>query len=176
MRGLLIAFALAAATCAMADTAGGLKWTAPAAWKAQPQRPMRVATYAVPKAAGDPEDGECAVFYFGPGQGGGVDANIKRWVDQFEAPGGGPAAKLASISKQTVNGLAFTRIDLKGTYKPPSGPMMQAGGAKPGYRLLGAIVEAPQGNVFFKLTAPAKTSAAQKPAFEAMLKSVVSGK
>jgi len=23
-----------------------------------------------PKAAGDPEDGECAVFYFGPGQGG----------------------------------------------------------------------------------------------------------
>ena len=50
--------------------------------------------------------------------------------------------------------------------------MMQATGSKAGYRLLGAIVEAPQGAVFFKFTAPARTAAAQQAAFEAMLKSV----
>ena len=173
MKVSLVTFAVAvAATWAMADTAGGLKWTAPPAWKAQPRRPMRAATYAVPKAANDPEDGECAVFYFGPGQGGGVDANVKRWIGQFEAPGGGPADKLAKTSKGTVSGLPVTRIDLTGTYKPAGGPMMQATGSKPGYRLLGAIVEGPQGAVFFKFTAPAKTVAAQQSTFETLLKSV----
>jgi len=172
MRGLIAVLALAGATGAIADTAGGLKWNVPAGWKPQAQRPMRAATYTAPKAAGDSEDGECAVFYFGPGQGGGVDANVKRWIGQFEAPGAGPADKLAKTSKRTVNGLPVTYIDLTGTYKPSGGPMMQATGSKPGYRLLGAIVEGPQGAVFFKFTAPAKTAAAQQAAFDALLKSV----
>jgi hypothetical protein len=166
------ALTLLFASFALAETAGGLKWTAPKGWKAQPERPMRVATYTVPKAAGDSEDGECAVFYFGAGQGGGVDANIKRWIGQFAAPGGGPADKLAKTSKATVNGLPATRIDLSGTYKTSSGPMMAAGPSKPGFRLLGAIVEGPQGAVFFKFTGPAKTVTSQQPVFEALLKSV----
>jgi hypothetical protein len=166
MKGLLVILALAgSATIGLAETAGGLKWTAPPAWKAQPERPMRAATYTVPKAAGDTEDGECAIFYFGPGQGGGVDANIKRWTGQFEAP-------VAKTSKTTVNGLPVTRLDLTGTYKPAAGPMMQASGSKPGYRLLGAIVEGPEGAIFIKFTAPAKTAAAQQMSFEKLLKSV----
>jgi hypothetical protein len=158
-----------------AEMAGGIKWDAPASWKAQPERPMRSATYTVPKAAGDAEDGEAAVFYFGPGQGGGVDANIKRWIAQFEAPGGGPADKLAKTSKTTVNGLPVTRIDLTGTYKPAGGPMMRATASKPGYRLLGAIIEGPQGALFFKFTGPAKTVGAQQAAFEKMIKSASRG-
>jgi hypothetical protein len=173
MKRLLVTFSLAlSVTLAVAETAGGIKWTAPAAWKAQAQRPMRAATYTVPKAAGDPEDGECAVFYFGAGQGGGVNENIRRWIGQFEAPGGGPADKLAKTSKGTSNGLPVTRVDLTGTYKAASGPMMQASGSKPGYRMLGAIVEGPQGAVFFKFTAPAKTAAAQQPEFEKLLQSI----
>jgi hypothetical protein len=157
---------------ALAETAGGIKWTAPAAWKAQAQRPMRAATYTVPKTAGDSEDGECAVFYFGAGQGGGVNENIQRWIGQFEAPGGGPADKLAKTSKGTLNGMPVTRVDLTGTYKAASGPMMQAGGPKLGYRMLGAIVEGPQGSLFFKFTAPAKTAAAQQPEFEKLIQSI----
>ena len=127
---------------------------------------MRAATYTLAP------DGECAVFYFGPGQGGSVDANLKRWIGQFEAPGGGPADKAAKISKSTLQGLPVTRIDLSGTYKPSGGPMMQPGAPRPGYRLLGAIVEGPQGAVFFKFTGPAKTVAAQQSAFEKLLKTV----
>ena len=49
-----------------------------------------------------------------------------------------------------------------------------AGTSKPvtGHRLLGAIAEGPQGNVFFKLTGPAKTIAAQEGAFEQLLASI----
>ena len=49
-----------------------------------------------------------------------------------------------------------------------------AGGAKPvsGYRLLGAIAEGRSGNVFFKLTGPSKTIAAQQAAFDQMLASI----
>ena len=47
-------------------------------------------------------------------------------------------------------------------------------GSKPaaGYRLLGAIVEGPGGSVFFKLTGPVKTIAAQQKNFEQLLASI----
>ncbi len=147
-----------------AESAGSLKWTAPATWKAQPERPMRAATYSVPKAAGDAEDGECAVFYFGPGQGGSVQANIERWYGQFESTSKPPAPRPGKAGKYKV-----TYVDHAGTYKS-GGPMMAAAAVKkPGFQLLGAIVEGPQGSVFFKLTGPAKTVSAAKASFEKMI-------
>jgi hypothetical protein len=50
--------------------------------------------------------------------------------------------------------------------------MMQSRGEKPDYRLLGAIVEAPQGNVFFKLTGPRATVAGAKDAFDGLVSSI----
>ena len=47
-----------------------------------------------------------------------------------------------------------------------------AGKPVPGYRLIGAIAEGPGGNVFFKLTGPAKTIAAQQKSFEQLLMSI----
>jgi hypothetical protein len=65
-------------------TVAGISWSIPDGWSEQPPRQMRVATYAVPAASGDAEGGECAIFYFGNDQGGGVEANIDRWVAQFD--------------------------------------------------------------------------------------------
>ncbi len=127
---------------------------------------MRAATYSVPAATGDKEDGECAVYYFGPGQGGGVDANVKRWLGQFEQPQAKPA------SKRTINGLAVTTIAVTGTYTGSGGPMARTTSRKPGCRLLGAPEEAPKGNVFFKFTAPQKTAAAAETGFEQILQSI----
>ena len=42
---------------------------------------------------------------------------------------------------------------------------------RPGYRMLGAILEGPGGNIFIKLVGPAKTVAAHQAAFEKMLES-----
>jgi hypothetical protein len=145
--------------------AGGIQWTVPARWTAGAGSAMRVATYAVPAAKGaDP--GECAVFFFGSGQGGGVDENVARWGKQFE---GTPVPKRTAV---TVAGMQVTRAEVAGTYLAPGGPMMQSTGKRTGYRLLGAIVEAPEGNVFFKLTGPAGTVSAAQADFDALVSSL----
>ena len=43
--------------------------------------------------------------------------------------------------------------------------------AVPGYPMLGAIVEGPQGSIFFKFTGPAKTVTANQAAFDKMIAS-----
>jgi hypothetical protein len=154
-----------------AETAAGVHWTAPASWKAQAARPMRAATYVVPAAPGDKEDGECGIYYFGQGKGGSVDNNLKRWIGQFE-----PAEQAARRGKRTINGLNVTSIDLSGTYTGAGGPMAATKTIKRGYRMLGAIVEAPEGLIFIKFIAPAKTAAANQANFENLLKSLARDK
>jgi hypothetical protein len=131
---------------------------------------MRVATYDIAAAPGDKDSAECGVYFFGQGQGGSIDANVDRWKGQFHAPGGKPAE--AKTAKRTIHGLAVTTIDVSGEYSGMGGPMSGGAVTKPGYRMLGAIVEGPGGNVFFKFTGPAKTIAANQPKFEQLLSSV----
>lgn len=133
---------------------------------------MRAATYSVPPAAGDKEPGECAVYYFGQGQGGGVQANIDRWIGQFQQANGKPSKEVAKTGKRMVHGLAVTTVDVSGTYTGMGGPMAASHSAMPGYRMLAAIAEAPQGAVFFKFTGPAKTVAANQAAFEKLIDSL----
>jgi len=165
MNRVLLALAFAALCCA--ESASGIKWAAPKGWTAQPQRPMRAGTYTVAPAAGDKDPGECAVFYFGPGQGGGIQANIDRWQSQFPEKAG--AAKTGKLTAGSFN---VTTLDLSGTYAWSPSPMSPEKVNKPGYRMLGAIVEAPQGAVFFKFTAQAKTVAANEAAFLQMIKAI----
>jgi hypothetical protein len=163
---LLLATAAAPAPPDAPSAAGGIRWTVPAGWTAGKTNPMRVATYAVPAAKGA-EAGECTVFFFGSGQGGGVDENVERWARQFE---GSPPARR---SRKTVSGMSVTLAEVEGTYLNPGGGLMTSQGRKPGYRLLGAIAEAPRGRVFFKMTGPAATVAAARAAFDGLVASIV---
>ena len=163
---------LVGAASVWAGSAAGLSWTAPSGWKSEGPRPMRAATYTIAAAPGDAEGGECVVNYFGAGQGGGVDANVKRWIGQFQAPGGGPADSLAKVSKKTVNGVPVTLIDITGTYLFKPFPMAPQATPKPGYRMLAAMAEGPQGTVFFKFTAPKKTTDAAESQFNGMIDSL----
>ena len=138
----------------------------PAGWTAEAQRAMRLATYTV--APG----GECGVYYFGPGQGGGVDANLDRWIGQFLQADGKPSKAAAKIGKRTVHGLQVTTVDVSGAYTGMAGATAQPGPAMPDYRMLGAVVEGPQGSIFVKFTGPAKTVAANQAAFDKMLASL----
>jgi hypothetical protein len=141
-----------------------VKWTKPSRWKAGPPKQMRTATYMIPAAPGDGEEAECAVFM---NIGGGVQANIDRWVGQFEKTDGAPNQKM-----ELINGLSVTTVEVSGTFKGGGAMMGQSSGPKASYRLLGAIAQAPDGEVFFKLTGPAKTVAAAQGEFQAMLKSL----
>jgi hypothetical protein len=167
MRTLALTFLLAAAL--LAESVAGLKWTAPPDWKIEGPRPMRAATYTVPPAAGDSASAECVVYFFGAGQGGGVEANLDRWKGQLLGPDGKTAD--AKIAKRTIHGLPVTTIDSTGDYIGMGGPMAASKSVQKNYRLLGAIIEGPGGNVFIKFTGPPKTIAAREPEFEQFLNS-----
>jgi hypothetical protein len=131
---------------------------------------MRKATYQIPRVAADKEDAELGVFFFGPGQGGSIDANVDRWVKQFTDV---PPERVKRADRK-ANGLAQHTIEIEsGTFNANS--MGMAGGKpalKKGYALLGGIVEAPLGPYFFKLTGPEATVAAAKKSFYELLDSV----
>jgi hypothetical protein len=144
----------------------GLHFDLPQAWKSEtPKSNMRLAQATIPGPAGP---GDLAVFYFGARQGGTVEANIERWIDQMEAPAGAPKPERGTLES---NGLKVTWVDVHGTLKPSSMGMGPANPV-PDARLYGAVVEGPGGPWFFKATGPDKTLAPQRDAFFAMLKSV----
>ena len=172
MRRIVFGLVLAAMWLS-ADSGAGIHWTAPARWKAEAARPMRLATYTL--APG----GECAVYFFGAGRGGSVDANLDRWIGQFLQADGKPSKSAAKIDKRTIHGLPVTTLDVSGAYTGMGGPKgASSSGAQsdalamPNYRMLAAVVEGPQGSVFFKFTGTAKTIAANQAAFDKMLASI----
>lgn len=155
-----------------AAEAGGVRFEDPEGWISTP-KPMRAQNYTIPAVAGDAQDGEMAVFYFGPGQGGGVEANVRRWIGQFANPDGSPMqASAANRSEHEHGGMAVTLLDVSGTYLFKPFPMAPRATPMPGYRMLAAIVQGPDAPVFFKLTAPAKTAEAAEAQFRAILESV----
>jgi len=146
-------------------TVGAFAFTRPGEWKwIVPSSPMRKAQLSVPGEAGS---AEITFFHFGPGQGGSTDANIQRWLNQFSSP--------ADAAKPTpevveIDGRKITFIRTTGTFA--SG--MPGGPATPldGYALRGAILNDPaSGDVYVKMTGPAKTVEAAEGAFDAMVKS-----
>lgn len=142
-----------------------LDFELPAAWQqSKPSSSMRIAQATIPGSAGS---GELAVFHFGAGQGGGVDANIDRWLQQMEI------AKNESPKRDAfqVGDFTITWVDVGGTLKASSMGMGPSS-AQPNYRLLGAVVEGPQGPWFFKATGPDATLTAERPTFLAMLRTM----
>ena len=144
----------------------GLEWQVPRGWTDQGPRNLRLATYVI-AGKGNAARAECAVYYFGPGQGGPTDSNLERWIGEFENPGSPERTRL------TVNGIPVARVRLKGGYLAHSGSM---GGAMetalPDHELLGAIVEGPQGSLFFKLVGPAVTVDPVVGDFDRMIASI----
>jgi len=98
-----------------------------------------------------------------------VDANMDRWIGQFLQADGKPSKSAAKVDKKTIHGLKVTTVEVSGSYTGMTGPQGPQGSPKPGYRLLGAIVEGPQGSIFFKFTGPVKTVAQNQTAFETMI-------
>jgi len=149
-----------------------IAWAVPAGWVAErPANEMRRAQYRIPGPGGD---GECAVFYFGPGQGGDPVSNAERWASQFERPDGKPVGSAMKTRNFAVAGMKVLIVETEGTYL--SGGMMGVPPEKKaGYALLGAVAEGPDANWFFKLTGPKATVEAQRGAFEGLLKSLKAG-
>jgi hypothetical protein len=150
----------------------GLSFTIPYRWQSKPaENANRAGQWHVPLP--DDEDGEgadVAVFYFGPGVGGGARENIAAWNGLVLDPQGNPAA--AKVSTLTAGGFKISIVSVFGTYEQP---MEQPGLpplAKPKFGLLGAVVETPQGNIYWRLTGPEALVAATLPLFNKIVTSV----
>ena len=166
----LCALAIVAAT--VHALAAGLTYTTPTGWKPSPTTSsMRVAQFTLPRAAGDAQDAELVVYYFG-GSGGTIDANIERWLGQMQQPNGRPSSAAATRAKRTVNGLSVTLVDVSGTYVAEVTPGSPERHNSPNFRLRAAVIETANGPYFIKLTGPATTVAGHEKAFEQFVASL----
>lgn len=173
MKKLILLFSIA--LLCLFNTAfqkSSLKFTVPPGWiEEERTSSMRVAQYRLPKAEGDTENGSVVLYYFGQGQGGSTAANVERWVGQMKQPDGGSSKAVAKEDRFEVNGLKVTTVDVGGTYVAETTPGSGTFENKPGYRLLAAVVETPNGSYFVKLLGPEKTVAHWNESFLGYVKS-----
>ncbi len=147
----------------------GLKSTTPAGWKEDPtRRPLRVATFVVPRARGDEADGDLAIF---KGITGSKKQNYERWQGQFIAPEGKKIDDVTKKEEFKVAGCEVMYVDIEGTYLdgPPMVPAAQKK-KRPNYRMLAVQFEGPDNTYHIKLVGPAKTIAEAKKGFDDWLK------
>ena len=143
-----------------------LTWDAPAGWtRADNPSPLRKATYKAPKHADDAEAPELAISV----AGGAVDANIDRWVAQFDEG----AKNTLKKTTRKIAGYDITIVELSGTYQGNMMPGAPQSGPKQNYALLGAIVPVDNdARWFFKMIGPTKSVTAARAEFDALLASL----
>lgn len=140
------------------STAGGgtdglPNWRVPSGWKAAGPKPMRLASFDIPDAAGN---GDVSISKLN-GDGGGLLANVNRWRGQVGlAPLEASALEANSTALTTAGGDRGTWVELKGADKT----------------ILGAIVARDGVSWFFKMTAPVSVAAQNREAFEKFVRSV----
>ena len=147
------------------------KFTRPAEWKwVETTSSMRKAQLAVPGKEGT-KPAEMAFFHFGAGDAGGVDANVKRWLGQFQSKEG-----VDKVEPETLGGVKVMFVSTEGTFSGggiPGGPP-----AKPveNYALLGAILDHEGGPVFVKMTGPVDTVRGAAKQFHAFIAAAAGAK
>jgi hypothetical protein len=105
--------------------------------------------------------------------GGGVKANIERWIRQFRLPPGQDRNQAVVQKQLDIIGQKVHIVDVSGTYLEAVGAMMERVIERNAYRMLGAIIECDDGFLYFvKLYGPEKTVAENESAFHAMINSL----
>jgi hypothetical protein len=153
----------------------GLKSVTPADWKKEtPTSKLRVGQFKLPKAEGDPEDAELALFAL-PG-GGSVQDNLARQEKKFEIPAGKKPEDVIKTDKAKLGKHEAVFQDIQGTYLkkfPPFDPNAKITKVAD-YRQLYVIFEVKEGDavVLYSMTllGPAKTVDKHKKAFEEWVK------
>lgn len=150
--------------------AGTLAWSVPAGWiEEEPATPMRNYQYRLPGGNGD---GECIVFYFGPGEGGDPMSNARRWAGQFVQPDGSSSLEVMKVTTLDSTSVPVQMVEVTGTYDGGMTMTAQPAEARPGHMLLGGIAQGPDGPWFFKVTGPEATIREQRAAFVGMMESI----
>jgi hypothetical protein len=142
----------------VAEEAPAIAWTVPSGWQMSPNpNAMRIATYHPSPST------EVSVSR----AGGTTEANIQRWIGQFDDAGKDTRAEM------TVHGIKVDVVEVSGTYV---GGGMAAGPAAErhtGWSLLGAVVETSGSHYFVKMLGPTEEVRAARASFDTLLGSIV---
>ena len=150
---------------------GNLQFTIPAKWKIEMvESPVRGGQWRVPPLRPDGEGGEVVAFYFGPGIGGSPKENVEAWVGTMFNAEGHPSAY--EIKKHEMGGFKISQVVMFGTYNqtislPGIPPQL-----KSNYGLLGAVIENPGGNIYWRFTGPEALITANLALFSKVIDSV----
>jgi len=130
----------------------------PEGWVAErPRGTMRVAQYRLPRAEGDPRDGEVTVIR----TGGSVYDNVVRWRSQFvENPE-------ATVESREAVGREVSLVRIEGTYLHQERPMSpEPGVPQPGTVVRAVIIPSTGGqSVFIKAWGPEATMSRWEASF-----------
>ncbi len=144
---------------------GEITLNVPASWKQQePSNKLRLAQFKIPAADEDEHPTELVISSF-PGGGGGVDANLKRWISQFSSEG----RKVKITTGDCPQG-AYHFSDVKGTFEYTAGGPF-AGGKKElraKHQSLSIVLVTKDKEVYFlRLTGTEKAVTAAEKSFRA---------
>ncbi len=134
----------------------GMTFAAPASWKQKEKPFVNDAEFAIPGSGGD-------VRLTIMKAGGPKDANITRWVGQFQQAAGDEP----SISEIDVDGKTTAMVDVRGTYRD----IRPGQGSKENYRMIGFIIPFSASDSYFvKATGPQPSVAEHVEAIQQFVK------
>ena len=148
------------------DAQSMLSWTVPEGWNFLPATEFRHLNFDF----GPNREGEMYLTLL-PISGGGLLENLNRWRKQMDQP---PLtdADLPQLPVKSIFGRPVPAMDITGTFTGGTGPMMAPAPPKPGYRMIGAIFEAPGFLFTIKMTGPEALVAANAAKFDAFCQSL----
>lgn len=135
-------------------SAGMFTYDVPSGWTQAPSSQFRDPNFTY----GPNNELECYVSVL-QGPGGGMLVNANRWRGQLGQP---PYTEdeFAHLPRASILGREAVIVEFTGDFLP-----MGAADRKPGYRLVGALLEAPMAAVFIKMTGPDQMVQDQKDNF-----------
>lgn len=147
---------------------GALSFQAPDGWTYEhPASPMRRAELGVRAEQGT---AGLVVYFFGNRGAGSANANVDRWVGQFQKADGTPVGGVEP-TKRKVAGFEVTQVEVAGTYV---GGMGAPGAVEPvpSQRMIATIVETQSGPYYFKFLGDDEVVRGGRDAFERLLASM----
>lgn len=146
--------------------APGVTHAPPKSWREQQAGAARLAQWEF----GKEDPATCTVLWFGKNGAGTVEANLIRWSEQIDGKEG------TRSTPKPGKGLKATMIEKSGTYVAEITPGSRQRHEKPGYRLIGCILETPDGPLYIRIVGPEATVAAERRTILAWIEGFETGK
>lgn len=161
-------------------TADSLAFHANVSWQREiPQHDSRRLQFRVRSNYPELEDAKIVVWNFDTmrdsGDGLTIKANIERWTNQFVQDDGSPSDGQAQELEYLINDMPVHVVDISGRYVAETSPGSGVSVNRPGYRMLGAYIQAPQGDYVVKFWGPAPVVTDNIKAFRTFVWSAKAG-